>query len=65
VCFGQHLSCLSLSQCFEWAPEEGKSVPKKKKIKSEDQKKIMVFSMHSYFLGKEFGLQMFKLRKIS
>jgi hypothetical protein len=45
-------------------PDRGKSAQKRRKIKSEDQKKFkkLVFSMH-HILGKEFGLKMFNVGK--
>jgi hypothetical protein len=48
-------------------PEGGKPAQKRRKIKSEDQKKIIkisIFNAIHHILGKELGLKLFNVRKI-
>jgi hypothetical protein len=45
--------------------EGGKSAPKRRKIKTEDQKKYEnLYFLSSHILCEEFGLKMFNVRKI-
>jgi hypothetical protein len=46
-----------------WIRIGGKSAPKRRKSKEEDQKKDEKF-LCGHILGKEFGLKMFNVRKI-